>query len=173
MTRDSSVSAKTSRSGWLPLSSQSSYLLPYILHSDIEPIALLEAKPYVVFGLQMTTTFHDCPQTSTVMAWFMLAMVTHPEIQKKAQEELDAVIGRDRMPTFADRDSLPYVQACVRESLRWKTVAPIGVPHQSVEVRSCNSMFYAMIDISLCRMTGMKVISFPREPSVFLTNGTS
>ncbi|CAL1696588.1 unnamed protein product [Somion occarium] len=71
--------------------------------------------------------------TSTVMAWFMLAMVTHPEIQKKAQEELDAVIGRDRMPTFADRDSLPYVQACVRESLRWKTVAPIGVPHQSVE----------------------------------------
>ncbi|KAK7694473.1 hypothetical protein QCA50_001659 [Cerrena zonata] len=67
--------------------------------------------------------------TSTVMSWFMLAMVTNPEAQKKAQEELDNVIGRDRMPTFADRDSLPYIQACVRESLRWKTVAPVGVPH--------------------------------------------
>ena len=63
------------------------------------------------------------------MSWFMLAMVTYPEAQKRAQEELDNVVGRDRMPTFADRDSLPFIQACVREPLRWQTVAPVGVPH--------------------------------------------
>ena len=68
------------------------------------------------------------------MSWFMLAMVTYPEAQKRAQEELDNVVGRDRMPTFADRDSLPFIQACVRESLRWKTVAPVGVPHVCEEV---------------------------------------
>lgn len=70
------------------------------------------------------------------MAWFMLAMVHFPEVQRKAQAEIDAVVGRDRLPTFADRDNLPYIVACVRESLRWKTAAPLGVPHKSVEV--CN-----------------------------------
>lgn len=68
------------------------------------------------------------------MAWFMLAMVHFPEVQKKAQAELDAVVGRDRMPTFADREHLPYIQALVRECFRWKTVAPIGVPHVNTEV---------------------------------------
>ncbi|KAF8987969.1 cytochrome P450 [Cyathus striatus] len=71
--------------------------------------------------------------TSTVMSWFILAMVKYPAAAKAAQEELDRVVGRDRMPTFADRDSLPYITACVRETLRWKTVAPVGVPHRSVE----------------------------------------
>lgn len=74
------------------------------------------------------------------MAWFMLAMVTYPEVQKRAQAEIDAVVGRDRMPTFADREQLPYIQACVREALRWKTAAPLGVPHQSTEVNSSCSL---------------------------------
>ncbi|CAL1708931.1 unnamed protein product [Somion occarium] len=71
--------------------------------------------------------------TSTVMAWFMLAMLAYPEVQRKAQEELDTVIGRGRMPTIADRDRLPYISACVREALRWRSLTPIGAPHQSVE----------------------------------------
>lgn len=70
------------------------------------------------------------------MAWFMLAMVHYPEVQKKAQAELDAVVGRDRMPTFADRENMPYIQAFIRECFRWKTVAPIGVPHVAMEVCS-------------------------------------
>ena len=70
------------------------------------------------------------------MSWFMLAMLAYPEVQKKAQEELDSVVGRGRMPTFADRDSLPYIQACVRESLRWKTMDPLGVPHVCEQVCS-------------------------------------
>ena len=69
------------------------------------------------------------------MTWFMLAIVTHPEAQKKAQEELDSVVGRGRLPTFADRDSLPYIQACVREALRWKTMDPLGNPHVCEQVQ--------------------------------------
>ena len=65
-------------------------------------------------------------QTATVMTWFMLAMIAYPEVQKKCQEELDRVIGRSRMPTFRDRESLPYLRATLRELLRWRTPAPVG-----------------------------------------------
>ena len=53
-------------------------------------------------------------------------MVLHPEIQRKAQAEVDRVIGSDRLPTFADQSSLPYVDALVKEVLRWKPVTPLG-----------------------------------------------
>ncbi|KAF8904842.1 cytochrome P450 [Mucidula mucida] len=64
--------------------------------------------------------------TAAVLEWFMVAMVKYPEIQKKCQEELDAVVGRSRMPTYADRDFLPYISATVRECLRWKPIDPVG-----------------------------------------------
>lgn len=56
-------------------------------------------------------------------------MVQHPEVQAKAQVELDAVIGHGNLPTFDDEDSLPYLMALVKECLRWQTILPIGVPH--------------------------------------------
>jgi cytochrome P450 len=63
------------------------------------------------------------------MAWFWLAIVAFPNIQKKAQAELDEVVGRHRLPTFADYPRLPYIRALVKESLRWKTVDPLGESH--------------------------------------------
>ncbi|EJD05381.1 cytochrome P450 [Fomitiporia mediterranea MF3/22] len=60
---------------------------------------------------------------------FVLAMVIHPEIQKKAQEELAAVVGTSRLPTFADRNDLPYISAIMKETIRWHTVAPQALPH--------------------------------------------
>jgi cytochrome P450 len=58
-------------------------------------------------------------------------MTAHPEIQKRAQDELDAVVGRSRTPTFADAPSLPYIQALVKESLRWRPILPFGVPRNT------------------------------------------
>lgn len=49
---------------------------------------------------------------------FMACMLLHPEAQQKAQEEIDRVVGRDRLPEFSDRDSLPFVTAVVYESFR-------------------------------------------------------
>ena len=60
------------------------------------------------------------------MSWVLLGMIAYPEVQKKCQEELDRVVGRSRMPTLADRDSLPYIRATVREALRWRSVTPSG-----------------------------------------------
>jgi len=53
-------------------------------------------------------------------------MLLFPDIQKKAQDELDSVIGRDRLPTFEDRPRLPFVDAVCKEVLRWNPVVPAG-----------------------------------------------
>ena len=52
-------------------------------------------------------------------------MVSYPDVQKKAQDELDTVVGRSRMPNFQDIDNLLYIQCIVKEILRWMPVAPI------------------------------------------------
>jgi cytochrome P450 len=53
-------------------------------------------------------------------------MTLHPEVVKKAQAEIDAVVGNDRLPTFADRKNLPYIDALTKEVLRWNSVVPSG-----------------------------------------------
>lgn len=54
-------------------------------------------------------------------------MSLYPDVQKKAQAELDKVLG-GRLPDFNDRPSLPYVNAIVKESMRWQPVGPLGKP---------------------------------------------
>ena len=49
-------------------------------------------------------------------------MVLHPEIVHKAQEEIDSVVGSDRLPQFGDREKLPYIEGIVQETLRYVTV---------------------------------------------------
>ena len=65
-------------------------------------------------------------QSTATMMVFTLAMVLYPDVQKRAQAEIDSVVGKYRLPTFEDRDSLPYVNATMREVLRWGIVAPLG-----------------------------------------------
>lgn len=56
-----------------------------------------------------------------------------PDVQRKAQEEIDQVVGTGQLPTMADRPRLPFVNAILKESLRWHPVAPMGIPHMSSE----------------------------------------
>ena len=60
----------------------------------------------------------------------MLAMVLYPEVQKKAQAQLDAIVGSSRLHSFSDRQDLPYITAIEKETIRWHSVAPQGLPHQ-------------------------------------------
>ena len=64
---------------------------------------------------------------------FVAAMALFPEVQQRAQAELDSVIGRDRLPTLRDRANLPYVSALLLEVYRWKPVVPLGVTHRVSE----------------------------------------
>ena len=68
-------------------------------------------------------------------------MIAYPETQSRAHAELDAVVGRERLPTFADYQHLPYVRAMVKEVLRWRPVDPLGVPHRSTEDDWYEGMF--------------------------------
>lgn len=67
--------------------------------------------------------------TVAALRTFFLAMTLHPEIQKKAQEELDRVIGGGRLPNTADKPNLPYIEAVMKETHRWHPIGPMGIPH--------------------------------------------
>jgi cytochrome P450 len=83
--------------------------------------------PASLFGAGSDTT------ASTLCSAF-LALVTHPNVLTIAQQELDTVVGSERMPTFADNPDLPYISALCKEVLRWRPVAVLGgTPHASTE----------------------------------------
>ncbi|TFK33557.1 cytochrome P450, partial [Crucibulum laeve] len=64
---------------------------------------------------------------------FFFAMALNPDVQRKAQEEIERVIGTDRLPTYEDRASLPYIEAMYREVMRWRPPLPLGVPHLATD----------------------------------------
>ncbi|KAF5020201.1 hypothetical protein F66182_7766 [Fusarium sp. NRRL 66182] len=67
--------------------------------------------------------------TASTLLSFLLAMIKYPDEFKKAQKEVDEVCGSSRSPTAADINHLPFIKACMYETLRWRPVAPGGVPH--------------------------------------------
>lgn len=68
-------------------------------------------------------------------------MITHPEARLKAQAEIDAVVGTDRLPSFADRPSLPYVECVMSECLRWAAPVPLGQSFPSLTAQGKVLMF--------------------------------
>jgi hypothetical protein len=60
------------------------------------------------------------------MTSLFVALTLYPEVQKRAQAQIDSVISRDRLPTFEDRSHLPYIEAICKELLRWQTLLPLG-----------------------------------------------
>lgn len=74
------------------------------------------------------------------------------EVQIKAQAEIDAVIGTDRLPSLCDLPHLPYVRAVVTEVLRWNSVAPTGVPHRAIQDGLIAGYFIPKDAIILCNL---------------------
>ena len=68
-------------------------------------------------------------------------MALHPNVARKAQEELDRVVGNERLPDFSDREKLPYISALMKELLRWTCPVPIGVPKVVMEDDIYNGYF--------------------------------
>ncbi|KAF9064285.1 cytochrome P450 [Rhodocollybia butyracea] len=71
--------------------------------------------------------------TVSVVYSYLMAAILYPEMQRKAQAEVDAVVGKDRLPSFADRQSLPYVEAVMKELFRWLPIVPLAVPHRAMK----------------------------------------
>lgn len=71
--------------------------------------------------------------TATTINNWILAMVQYPEELKKAQEEIDRVVGPDRLPQWDDERDLPFIRAMIKETLRWRPVNKFGMYHSSTE----------------------------------------
>ncbi|KAG2141287.1 cytochrome P450 [Suillus clintonianus] len=80
-------------------------------------------------GVALTGFLAGIETTASTLQVFLLAMVLFPDVQARARAEIDQVVRHDAMPCIDDRASLPYLDAILREVLRWYPVAPLGVPH--------------------------------------------
>ncbi|TFK40528.1 cytochrome P450 [Crucibulum laeve] len=92
-------------------------------------------KDYEAVVQHVAATAYAAGADTTVssIGTMFYALSTHPEVQKKAQNEIDTIVGPHRLPTFEDRSSLPYTEAIFREILRWRPVLPLGVYHGTSE----------------------------------------
>jgi len=92
----------------------------------------------------------------TTISTFILAMTRYPEVFKKVQEEMDRVVGTERLPDFDDRDSLPYLECVFKEVYRWNPPLPINFPHRVMsddEYRGYDIPEGAMILTNIWAMT--------------------
>ncbi|XP_046372222.1 steroid 17-alpha-hydroxylase/17,20 lyase-like isoform X3 [Haliotis rufescens] len=76
--------------------------------------------------------FAGIDTTRNTLHWCLLVMALNPDIQKKVQEEVDSVIGRDLNVSLSDRSRLPYTEAVLHETMRIRGIAPMGIPHETL-----------------------------------------
>ncbi|KAF5660152.1 hypothetical protein FHETE_9125 [Fusarium heterosporum] len=79
--------------------------------------------------------------TGATLLAFFAAMVIYPDVQKRAQEDIDRVTAGTRLPSLSDKQNLPYINAIAQETLRWHTLAPMGFPHMTTEDDTYNGYF--------------------------------
>ncbi|TBU37381.1 CyP450 monooxygenase [Dichomitus squalens] len=96
------------------------------LGDALEKEELAKNVAVVTYGAGADASF------STLQTFF-LAMALYPEVQRKAQAELEAVVGPHRLPEFDDQKTLPYIHGIVKECLRWQNVFTLGLPHRLME----------------------------------------
>ena len=110
--------------------------------------------------------------SASVLASFIQAMVTWPEVQRKAQAEIDAVIPEDRVPDFDDYEKLPYVAQIIKEGHRWRPVAPLSVPHALSQGEFATTPSQIEIADDHCKqMRSWMATCCPRAASSFSTCG--
>ncbi|KAF9562064.1 cytochrome P450 [Agrocybe pediades] len=108
---------------------------------------------------------------------FFLAMTIYQDVQKKAKEELDHVVGSSRLPEFHDRKDLPYINAIVKETMRWNLVNPLAFGHMSTEDDEYDGFFIPkgtiVIGNAWLLLHDPAVFSDPEEfqPERYLKNG--
>ncbi|KAF8068005.1 cytochrome P450 [Lyophyllum atratum] len=89
----------------------------------------LKEQEYVIKSTAGTMYAAGSDTTVSAISSCILGLLDNPEAFRKAREEMDRVIPLGELPTFDDEASLPYITALVKETLRWRDVTPIAVPH--------------------------------------------
>ncbi|RXW16405.1 hypothetical protein EST38_g9451 [Candolleomyces aberdarensis] len=99
---------------------------------DVDDTKYSEVKEDLVVALGISY-FAGVDSTNGALSIFVMAMAMYPEAQKKAQAELDRVVGADRLPDFDDREDLIYLKALIAEMMRWRQVTPLALPQKLME----------------------------------------
>lgn len=94
---------------------ESAWLAATMLYVLFLSVLLLVFSLWLSCSCASSNSSAGSETSAGVLTWWMQAMLLYPEVQAKAQAELDAVVGRDRVPTFADQEHLPYIGAMVTE----------------------------------------------------------
>ncbi|CDO68357.1 hypothetical protein BN946_scf184815.g4 [Trametes cinnabarina] len=71
--------------------------------------------------------------TVITLSMLVLSMCHYPEVLRKAQRQVDSVLGTERLPSFQDRPRLPYIDCIIKEVLRWETPVPMTPPHRLIQ----------------------------------------
>jgi len=100
---------------------------------NVEPTeeAKRQMETYLELGAAAALIGGYETQSATLLI-FIYLMIVHPEVQAKLQTELDAVVGRSRLPDVSDKENLPYVDAVCKEVFRWRPVVPLSIPHRVI-----------------------------------------
>ncbi|XP_039384537.1 cytochrome P450 1B1 isoform X1 [Mauremys reevesii] len=86
------------------------------------PLEHVPATVTDIFGASQDTL-------STALQWLVIFLIRYPKVQVKLQEEVDRIVGRDRLPCAEDQPHLPYVMAFLYESMRFSSFVPVTIPH--------------------------------------------
>uniref|UniRef100_A0ABM5GJU2 Cytochrome P450 2U1 isoform X2 n=1 Tax=Pogona vitticeps TaxID=103695 RepID=A0ABM5GJU2_9SAUR len=101
--------------------------------------------------------------TSNTLLWSLLYMSLHPDEQKKVQEEIDLIIGRDRAPSLADKARMPFTEATIMEVQRMTVVVPLSIPRMASETtgkRVCMGEQLAKMELFLIFVSLLQSFTF-------------
>lgn len=116
----------------------------------------------IILGVIQELLLAGTETISTTVEWAMAELIRHPDILKRAQRELDTVIGVDRLVEESDIPKLPYLQAVVKEAFRMHPALPVSIPHQATQ--ASNVMGFSLpADTRLI----LNIFAIHRDPSVY------
>lgn len=104
-----------------------------LVHDNLDECMGVEAEETALKNAAASVYAAGAETTISALSSFLLALLLYPEVQSRAQAEIDHAIGRARLPAFGDRPKMPYVDAVCKEILRWRLVLPLGVAHATTE----------------------------------------
>lgn len=111
----------------------------------------------------MSRCAHGTVQTAAIKQWFAAHIPAFPEMQARAQAELDSVVGRDRLPAPHDEKNLPYTRAIIKEIERVHNPFWLGTPHMSTEDFTYRGMFIPKNTVVIINAVSLPSFSSPNN----------
>ncbi|KAK7571915.1 hypothetical protein V9T40_014387 [Parthenolecanium corni] len=136
-----------------------------MLHSQEKKPSFSESQ---LLAICMDMFMAGSETTSKSLGFGFLYMLLYPEVQRKAQEEIDRVIGRERTPTLNDRPNMPYIEALVLESVRVFMGRTFSIPHRALRDCTVQGYYIPKDTMVIANFNGVLMDQeFWKDPEVF------